>query len=51
MGLAFVENLPVEKFHGVGPATTAKMNRLANPDAGDGAASTLAGALRQTAVI
>jgi DNA polymerase-4 len=28
MGLAFVENLPVEKFHGVGPATTAKMNRL-----------------------
>jgi DNA polymerase IV len=28
MGVAFVENLPVEKFHGVGPATTAKMNRL-----------------------
>ena len=28
MGSAFVENLPVEKFHGVGPATTAKMNRL-----------------------
>ena len=28
MGAAFVENLPVEKFHGVGPATTAKMNRL-----------------------
>ena len=28
MGPAFVENLPVEKFHGVGPATTAKMNRL-----------------------
>jgi DNA polymerase-4 len=28
MGQAFVENLPVEKFHGVGPATTAKMNRL-----------------------
>jgi nucleotidyltransferase/DNA polymerase involved in DNA repair len=25
---AFVEILPVEKFHGVGPATTAKMNRL-----------------------
>jgi DNA polymerase-4 len=28
MGAAFVENLPVEKFHGVGPATTVKMNRL-----------------------
>jgi DNA polymerase IV len=28
MGPTFVENLPVEKFHGVGPATTAKMNRL-----------------------
>jgi DNA polymerase-4 len=28
MGPTFVERLPVEKFHGVGPATTAKMNRL-----------------------
>jgi DNA polymerase IV len=28
MGAAFVEKLPIEKFHGVGPATTAKMNRL-----------------------
>jgi DNA polymerase-4 len=28
MGPAFVEDLPVGKFHGVGPATTAKMNRL-----------------------
>jgi DNA polymerase-4 len=28
MGPAFVEGLPVEKFHGVGPATTAKMHRL-----------------------
>ena len=28
MGPAFVEALPVDKFHGVGPATTAKMNRL-----------------------
>ena len=28
MGPAFVEGLPVEKFHGVGPATTAKMNWL-----------------------
>ena len=28
MGPVFVENLPVGKFHGVGPATTAKMNKL-----------------------
>ena len=28
MGAAFVENLPVAKFHGVGPATTAKIIRL-----------------------
>jgi DNA polymerase-4 len=28
MGPAFVEVLPVGRFHGVGPATTAKMNRL-----------------------
>jgi len=28
MGPSFVERLPVEKFHGVGPATAAKMNRL-----------------------
>ena len=28
MGPAFVEDLPVGRFHGVGPATTAKMNRL-----------------------
>jgi DNA polymerase-4 len=28
MGPAFVESLPVRKFHGVGPATAAKMNRL-----------------------
>ena len=28
MGPAFVEALPVGKFHGVGPATAAKMNRL-----------------------
>ena len=28
MGPAFVEILLVEKFHGIGPATTAKMNRL-----------------------
>jgi DNA polymerase-4 len=28
MGPAFVENLPVGKFHGIGPVTAAKMNRL-----------------------
>src|SRR6202047_3300010 len=28
MGAAFVQDLPVSKFHGVGPATTAKMNGL-----------------------
>ncbi|MGF6432420.1 DNA polymerase IV [Bradyrhizobium sp. Pha-3] len=28
MGPAFVENLPVGRFHGIGPATTAKFNGL-----------------------
>ena len=28
MGAAFVESLPVSKFHGIGPATSAKMNGL-----------------------
>ncbi len=28
MGPAFVENLPVVKFHGIGPATSARMNAL-----------------------
>src|SRR5256884_6526452 len=28
MGPAFVEALPVGKFHGIGPATAAKMNAL-----------------------
>jgi DNA polymerase-4 len=28
MGPAFVENLPVGKFHGIGPATSTKMNGL-----------------------
>jgi len=28
MGLAFVETLPVGKFHGIGPATATKMNEL-----------------------
>ncbi len=27
MGAGFVENMPVGKFHGIGPATSAKMNR------------------------
>jgi nucleotidyltransferase/DNA polymerase involved in DNA repair len=31
MGPAFVENPPVDKFHGVGPATAAKMNALGIP--------------------
>jgi nucleotidyltransferase/DNA polymerase involved in DNA repair len=28
MGPAFVETLPVGKFHGIGPATSAKINSL-----------------------
>ena len=28
MGPSFVEGLAVQRFHGVGPATAAKMNRL-----------------------
>jgi DNA polymerase-4 len=28
MGPAFIEALPVDRFHGIGPATTAKMNSL-----------------------
>jgi DNA polymerase IV len=28
MGCAFVENLPIGKFHGIGPATSTKMNAL-----------------------
>ena len=28
MGPAFVQDLPVGRFHGIGPATSAKMNRL-----------------------
>jgi DNA polymerase-4 len=42
MGPAFVENLPVEKFHGIGPATTAKMNRLGIANGLDLRAQTLA---------
>jgi DNA polymerase-4 len=51
MGAAFVATLPVGKFHGIGPATAAKMNRLGivtgiseSPDAiiiGSRAASTI----------
>jgi DNA polymerase-4 len=28
MGLSFAQDLPVGKFHGIGPATSAKMNGL-----------------------
>ena len=28
MEAAFVETLPVGKFHGIGPVTSAKMNRF-----------------------
>jgi DNA polymerase-4 len=28
MASAFVERLPIGKFHGVGPVTAAKMNKL-----------------------
>jgi len=41
MGPAFVETLPVGKFHGVGPATTAKMNRLGIETGADLKAQTL----------
>src|ERR1700730_4792656 len=41
MGLAFMETLPVAKFHGVGPATTAKMLRLGIATALDLRAHTL----------
>jgi DNA polymerase-4 len=42
MGPAFVENLQVGKFHGVGPATTQKMNRLGIETGLDLRAQTLA---------
>ncbi|MGA7327437.1 MAG: DNA polymerase IV [Rhodomicrobium sp.] len=35
MGPAFVEKLPVAKFHGVGPVTAAKMQRLGIATGGD----------------
>jgi len=35
MGPAFAESLPVAKFHGIGPATAAKMHRLGIMTGGD----------------
>jgi DNA polymerase-4 len=32
MGPAFVETLPVGKFHGIGPATAAKFNAVSRQD-------------------
>ncbi|MBM3645912.1 MAG: DNA polymerase IV [Alphaproteobacteria bacterium] len=40
-GPAFVEKLPVERFHGVGPVTAAKMNRLGIATGADLKAQTL----------
>jgi DNA polymerase-4 len=42
MGPAFVETLPVGKFHGVGPATAAKMKRLGIATGADLRAQSLA---------
>ncbi len=42
MGAAFVENLPVGKFHGIGPVTAAKMNRLGIVTGADLRSQTLA---------
>ncbi len=42
MGPAFVEALPVGRFHGVGPATLARMNRLGIHDGRDLRAQTMA---------
>jgi DNA polymerase-4 len=42
MGAAFVETLPVGKFHGIGPATTTKMERLGIRAGSDLKAQTLA---------
>jgi DNA polymerase IV len=41
-GAAFVETLPVGKFHGIGPVTSAKMERLGIHSGGDLKAHTLA---------
>jgi DNA polymerase IV len=42
MGAAFVKALPVGKFHGIGPVTSAKMERLGIRTGGDLKAQTLA---------
>jgi DNA polymerase-4 len=42
MGAAFVETLSVGKFHGIGPVTSAKMERLGIRNGGDLKAKTLA---------
>ena len=42
MGAAFVESLPVGKFHGIGPATSARMERLGIRTGSDLKAQTLA---------
>ncbi len=42
IGAAFVETLPVGKFHGIGPVTGAKMERLGIRDGADLKAKTLA---------
>ena len=41
MGPAFVEVLPVGRFHGIGPVTRAKMERLGIRNGGDLKAQTL----------
>src|SRR5262249_24501224 len=41
MGPAFVEGLPIGKFHGLGPVTCAKMERLGIHDGADLKAQTL----------
>jgi DNA polymerase IV len=41
MGPTFVENLPVGRFHGIGPVTHAKMERLGIRNGGDLKAQTL----------
>ncbi len=42
MGAAYVENLPVGKFHGIGPVTSARMERLGIRKGGDLKAQSLA---------
>jgi len=41
MGAAFIETLPIGKFHGIGPVTSAKMERLGIRVGGDLKAQTL----------